>query len=287
MRKNLKAPIKWFGGKNQLATKFLEYIPEHTYYLEVFGGSAGLLYAKKPSKFEVYNDLDELLVNFFRVLRDEEKFSKFYQKVCLTPYSRSEYYYCRDKIKETNDDVEKAYMFYVIARMSFSGTFGHGWSHNVTFIRRNMVSTTSAYLSAIELLPEIHERTMTVQIECLDGIECMEKYGSAWNYEDSFIYLDPPYVPKTRRSGKYRYELDTEYHVQLIDYLINNQNRNKYMISGYDNEIYKRLEDNGWKKMSWEYNCWAIGRTRQTGIIGEGSAQGEKQKRIECIWINY
>jgi len=51
-----------------------------------------MLFAKPPSPVEVYNDLDSGLVNFFRVLRDPDKFEEFHRKVSLTPYAREEFY---------------------------------------------------------------------------------------------------------------------------------------------------------------------------------------------------
>jgi len=39
-------------------------------YVEVFGGGAGVLYQKPRSKYEIYNDADKDLAQFFTVLRD-------------------------------------------------------------------------------------------------------------------------------------------------------------------------------------------------------------------------
>jgi DNA adenine methylase len=39
-------------------------------YVERFGGKANVLLRKPPSTVEIFNDLDERVVNFFRVLRD-------------------------------------------------------------------------------------------------------------------------------------------------------------------------------------------------------------------------
>jgi len=62
-----------------MVKKLLPLIPKHHTYVEVFGGAANLLLAKDPSPVEVYNDIDSGLVNFFRVLRDKNKFQKFYE----------------------------------------------------------------------------------------------------------------------------------------------------------------------------------------------------------------
>ena len=39
-------------------------------YVEVFGGGASVLLSKPSATLDVYNDLDQGLVNFFKCLRD-------------------------------------------------------------------------------------------------------------------------------------------------------------------------------------------------------------------------
>lgn len=69
-----------------MVANLLKLMPlKHQEYVEVFGGGASLLFAKTPSPLEVYNDLDQGLVNFFRVLRDPETFERFRHAVEATP----------------------------------------------------------------------------------------------------------------------------------------------------------------------------------------------------------
>jgi len=277
--KRLRSPITWFGGKGRMISKLLKLMPEHRVYVEVFGGGASLLFAKAPSKVEVYNDIDSDLVNFFRVLRDKDKFQEFYEKVCLTPYSREEYNYCRSTWKDCEDEVERAYRWFVVARMSFSGDFGRSWSFKVTHSRRGMASSCSAWLSMIDKLPDIHERIMRVQIEHKDFRDLIPIYDT----EETFFYLDPPYIPETRKGGGYKYEMTSRDHEDLVDLLLNA--KSKIMLSGYVNSIYKRLEDAGWIRHDFETACYAIGRTRYTKILGDGSAS-EKCRRVESVWLS-
>jgi site-specific DNA-adenine methylase len=72
-------------------------------------------------------------------------------------------------------------------------------------------------------------------------------------------------------------------HEDLVEILLNI--KGKTMLSGYTNRIYKRLENEGWTRHDFETACHAAGRTRGTGILGQGSAL-EKQKRIESIWLS-
>lgn len=281
--KYLRSPLIWYGGKGNLVHKLISFIPSHHHYVEVFGGAASLLFAKNPfvSKLETYNDINSDLVNFFRVLRDKEMFQEFYRKVCLTPYAREEWKFCKETYKIIDDPIEKAYRFFIAVRQSFSGEIFGGWSYSITASDRNMSSSVSRYLSAIELLPEFHKRMMFVQIENKDFREILKWYDT----KDTFFYLDPPYLPETRKEKQsYEYEMSVKDHEELIDILLNV--KGKVMLSGYPNELYKILEENRWTRVDFQTSCHAAGRTRLTGILGKGSAT-RLQPRTECIWINY
>lgn len=87
-------PFAWYGGKEALAPRLVSLLPKHDVYCEVFGGSGALLFAKAPSRLEIFNDLDSGVVNFFRVLRNAEQFQELVRALKLTPYAREEYYQC-------------------------------------------------------------------------------------------------------------------------------------------------------------------------------------------------
>ena len=279
MAERLRSPIWWFGGKGNMVAKFLPLLPPHHTYVEPFGGGASLLFAKEPSPVEVYNDIDSGLVTLFRVLRDPEKFQRFYRLVQLTPYSREEYDFCRRTWADVEDEVERAYRFYVVARMSFSGCWGSSWSFAVTHSTRGMADPVSNWLAAIEQLPQIHQRLMRVQIEHKDFREVFATYDTP----DTLFYCDPPYVPDTRRGGGYPHEMTLEDHKDLVEILLNIQGM--ALLSGYRHEVYKPLEQAGWARLDFPTACHAVGRTRGTGILGEDSAK-RLQPRVESVWIS-
>lgn len=279
-RKLLRSPIPWFGGKGILAPKLLPLFPEHRIYVEPFGGAASLLCAKEPSPVEVYNDLDSGLVNLFRVIRDPEQFERFRLLAALTPYSREEFNRFRKTCDETQDDVIRAYQFFVLARMSFAGQPGHSWGSSVTTSNRGMVEAASRYLAAIDRLPEVHQRLMRVQIEHADFRHILKRYDTP----ETFFYLDPPYIPETRRGGGYRHELSAGDHADLVDLLLGLQG--KAMLSGYRHAILTELERHGWRRVDFATSCFAVGRTRHTGVLGKGSA-ALKYRRVESVWLNY
>ena len=80
--KILRPPFAWFGGKHWLAKRIHRYMPLHQRYVDLFAGSASILFAKPRSPVEVINDLDSGVVNFYRVLRNPVKFRSF-KSSCL------------------------------------------------------------------------------------------------------------------------------------------------------------------------------------------------------------
>ena len=263
-----------------MVKKLLPLIPQHKIYVEVFGGGASILFAKEPSPVEVYNDLNSDLVNFFRVLRDPQKFAEFHRLVSLTPYSREEYNFCRKTWESSEDDVERAYRWFVVARMSFGGIFGNGWGYAVTASSRGMSKITSAWLSAIDMLPEIHERMMRVQIDNDDFRIIIPRYDTP----DTCFYMDPPYVPETRKSQDvYKYEMTLQDHQDLVAMLLDV--KGAVILSGYRHDTHTPLELAGWTRHDFPTACSAAAKTRYTGIQGKGAAL-EMVPRIESVWLN-
>lgn len=278
-RKRLRTPIHWLGGRGRIVSKLLPMVPPHHIYVEVFGGGASLLLAKDPSLVEVYNDRDSGLVDFFRVLRDPQKFARLYELLMLTPYSREEYIFCREKWEECKDDVERAFRWFVVARGSFSGIFGSGWGAAVTSSARGMAKSSSAWLSAITALPMIHERMMRVQIEHADFREILHRYDTP----ETFFHVDPPYVLETRKGGGYRHELTLDDHRELVELVLGLQG--KAMVAAYDHPVYAPLDAAGWRRHDLQLTCCAAGRTRVSGLLGKGSVTSS-QTRVETIWLS-
>lgn len=279
MASRLRSPIIWFGGKGRMVTKLLPLFPPHKTYVEPFGGGASLLLAKQPSPIEVYNDIDSGLVNFYRVLRDKEKFERLHQLVSLTPYSREEYGFCRETWRDCENDVERAYRWYVVARMSFGGKFGHAWGFSKSSSCNGISKECHAWLSIIEMLPEIHKRIMEVQIEHVDFRRVFKNFDSPW----TLFYCDPPYVHSTRSNMKYEHELTDSDHKDLVNILLGI--KGMAILSGYRNDIYTQLETAGWKRYDFQASCSVLGRTKGTGVLGKNAAK-EKGARVESAWIS-
>jgi len=277
----IRSPVRWLGGKTFMLKRLLPIFTKypHKRYVEPFGGAATVLLAKPPVEIEVYNDLDDGLVNFFKVVADERTFDRFRRKVSLLPYARSLWEECRDTWNDQTDPVERAVRWFVVMRQTFGGVFAKSWGSAVTTSARGMVSTCSAWLRSVELLPELHARLQRVQIERLDFRRCIERYDGP----ETLFYCDPPYITGLRRGGRYREEMSDDDHRDLVELLLTIEGH--AVLSGYPNEIYRPLEEAGWERFEFDVVCRAAAKTRVSGLLGEGCMTG-KQRRIEAIWCS-
>ena len=269
-------PFRWFGGKARKVHFILPHFPPHYTYVEPFGGAAALLLAKPPSPVEVYNDLDEGLVTFFRVLRNPNQFRELARLLRLTPYSREEYQQAARTLRETSwtDDVSRAWCFFIAAQQSFSGVLFGGWSRSVKTSRRGMAKCTSDWHTAISRLTLVRHRLAQVQIEHSDFRQII----SAFDTPDTLFYCDPPYVTGTRKGGKYLLEMSDNDHRDLVRLLL--QIKGKALVSGYAHPIYTPLEEGGWRRVDFPARCQVAGRTR-------ASAKAlTSQARTESLWIS-
>ena len=75
----LKAPFPWFGGKSHVADKVWERFGDVPNYIEPFAGSLAVLLGRPhKSRYEIVNDKDAYLENFWRAVKaDPEGIAKW------------------------------------------------------------------------------------------------------------------------------------------------------------------------------------------------------------------
>jgi DNA adenine methylase len=210
------------------------------------------------------------------VLRDD--FEEFNRLVQLYPYSRQEYYNCRENWEKEPDKIKRAAMWFVIARQSFGGNFSESWSFGVNTKRRNICAQVSKHLSIVELLPPISNRLQQIQVENLDFKKCIITYDTP----NTLFYCDPPYLHETRSKDKgYTHEMSTKDHMEFLETITNI--KGKSIISGYPSEFYSGFLQ-GWQCEKRQVICSASGATKGTSRKGKGGKA--QDKRIECLWIS-
>ncbi|RLJ04599.1 MAG: hypothetical protein DRP08_01385 [Candidatus Aenigmatarchaeota archaeon] len=247
-----KSPLCIVGGKFYLANKILPYFPPHHHYIEVFGGAAQILFRKRPSPIETYNDINSLVVNFFRVLRDYP--DQLYQKLNATPYSREEFECCKRLLySATTNNIDKAFAFFVLNQQGFSGhDIGKKkvWAY---IINAQNSKKASQFRNKVKNLYSFSKRLKKVQIEHLHFEKLFKRYKRA---KDALFYCDPPYIGVGEEL--YSHSMTEEEHKKLITLLLTEMKEHKIILSGLSHKIYQSLEKEGWERVELINNKHAL-----------------------------
>jgi DNA adenine methylase len=282
--KQLASPCKRHGGKSYLAPKIIRLMPPRAensnkpatndsgwvHYVEPFFGGGAVLFAQDPEGIsEIVNDIDQELTTFWDVLKSPDAFEELRRLLSATPCSQVEFERSQE-IDENASSVERAAAFFVRNRQSRQA-LGKDFSTLArTRTRRGMNELPSAWLSAIDGLPEVHARLQRVVILNKPAVEVIRQQDDT----RTLFYLDPPYVHGTRSVPKaYSFEMTDGDHQELLETIARISGR--FILSGYDNPLYTEFADrHGWRRVDIE-------------IDNKAGSGKEKRKMIECLWMNY
>lgn len=264
--KTYKSALKWHGGKSYLAKRIVALMPPHKRYLEGFAGGMSVLLAKPYDGISEYaNDLHGELINFWRVLQLYPV--ELINRLWVTPFS--EELFKNAIAREYKTDLIRATAFFIANRQSRQG-LGKDYATPTRRQRRGMNENVSAWLSAIDGLPEIATRLRRVELWNRPAIAAIEKLDG----DDFFTYLDPPYMHETRVTTKeYAFEMTKKQHKALLNCL--SEMEGKFMLSGYRSKLYDNYADHfGWYR-------------HDILIPNNASSKREKEIKAECLWMNY
>lgn len=251
--------LRWHGGKWILAPWIISHFPDHRCYVEPFGGAASVLLRKSRSYAEIYNDLDDEVVNLFNVLRSDQA-ERLTDLLRLTPFAADEFF---SAYEIDGDPVERARRTIV---RSFMG-FGSNGVHKKTGFRSNSnrSGTTPArdWVNYPECLGATVERLRGVVILNRDAMDVMKSHDAP----STLHYVDPPYVPRSRDRGfDYAHEMTDKQHWELLDFL--KGLKGNVVLSGYPDDRYDKILS-GWRR-----------------VCRRSLADGARE-RTEVLWMNF
>jgi DNA adenine methylase len=256
----VRPPLKTHGGKAYLADT-LSYLapPKFKTYIEPFLGGGAMFLAISSNRYEraILNDLDQGTINLWTTLQSQ--LNELKRAITSLKYDEQTF---KSFIGSTT-----AIGCYVQRNMSRGGlgkTFA--WS---TRLRGGQPGDLNAWITKIKYLDLVHEKlnAKPTSLFCQDW-----RLIYPTDHQNTFCYLDPPYLPSTRTSpNAYRHEMSYQEHEALLQTISGSSTPT--MLSGYMNPLYQRYLAS-WKSV-------VISMPNHSG-------QGEtKQRREEVVWMNY
>jgi Site-specific DNA methylase len=251
----MSPPIAWMGGKRSILQEILMRFPlRFERYIEVFGGSGVVLFGKPPNAFEVWNDYNGDLYNFYHCVKYKH-LQLLHELKFLPLCSRAEFVQLRTflagepppkvDLEAEQDvarrhfsavdaaelcdilttrcqlgDVHRAAAFFKLNHMSY-GAGMTSFSARPCDLRRFYRQVSAA-----------HERLSGIILENKDFEGIIKQYDRP----GSFFYLDPPYV---EAEGCYEVAFSQDDHYRLFEALC--EVEGKWLLSYNDCKFVRRL----------------------------------------------
>lgn len=176
------------GSKSRVAPRLVELFPKHHCYVEPFGCTGAVLFAKPPSPVEIYNDADGRWVTLLRVIKYSPQ--EFLVATRWEVSSRAEFERYRAELRTGDDsisgkplsDIDIAVRVWYLSKNSFSGNLQ---SFSVSSKRKPSMNPHAL----TPLVEKLHDRLHKVTIECKDFEPIIKKFDDP----DTFVFADPPY----------------------------------------------------------------------------------------------
>jgi len=255
----MKPPISYYGAKNNMLPHILPLIPQHKVYVEPFFGSGAVFWAKPKSKVEVINDINDNLINFYRVMKTD--FEALQREIECTLHSRSLY----EKSKEIYlnpdkyDAVIRAWALWVQASMSFSGQILNGFGFQSE-------PEKLGYFGKKDRFSDYESTLKYTCIECNDAIKVIE----TWDSEDTFFFFDSPYP----ESDCGHYTEHKEVYYRLLEVLPTI--KGKFLMSSYPSDELNAVRE-------------AMGLNTKDVVkaLSVDGRRKETKTKTECLSWNY
>ena len=249
----IKSPLRYPGGKSRAVKIIFEYIPFNTTELcsPFFGGGSFEIYcASKGIRVYGYDNFQPLVDFWQWLLKDPEKLSNAVEK--FHPLKRSDFYKLQQKHTESIDSFQRAVLFFILNRTSFSGSTlsggmaSGGIDDNPRFTK-----------SSIERLRNF--RIQNLSVDLLDFGKSIAKHP------DTLLYLDPPYIIDSKLygiKGNLHKNFDHEAFASIL------KKRDKWILSYHDSAIIKDIyHDYQFVYPKWTYGMANDKRSREILIL--------------------
>lgn len=230
-------------------------------YVEPYAGMAAVLLNRGRASFEMLNDSDEVLVNWWRVL--QRRPDEFAHQMAHTPRARRTYERAHDVLRRVNGDtlddslsddeqMEAAWAFTVVVEQS---TARHHRSSSAAWCALEEGQPTRSWGANEDVVSAVVHRLADVRLECADPVSVLSDYLAD---PDAVVHVAPSHVDANRSV------CDHQEH-ELIDRLLDPSVRARVAVTG-------RCRPSCWPALN------AVGWVRH-----QRAASGTR----DALWMNY
>lgn len=265
IEQQMKTPITYYGGKQNLCKEIINRLPKHNLYCEPFVGGAAIFFGKEPSKVEVINDTNKELINFYKVVQQD--FVSLEKEIRISLHSRDLHRKANVIYKNPDmfSEIKRAWAVWVLSTQSFSSLMDGSWGYDKI---KNTVPKKIDNNKAL-FTEDFAIRLQCVTLECTDALRVI----SSRDTNESFFYCDPPYY----NSDCAHYD---GYSIQDFENLLTllSSIKGKFLLSSYPSELLSKFS----KKFRWYTVSF-----KQTKAVNNTVNRTNKTSKTEVLTANY
>ena len=258
----MKTPLSYYGGKQQLASRILDIIPEHGIYCEPFCGGAAIFFSKKPSKVEIINDTNGEIINFYEVLKRD--FSALEREIEISLHSRKQHHHAKVIYENPDmfDRIKRAWAVWMLANSSYACKLDGGYGYDRKgSISKKLENKRTSFGADYAI------RLQGAQIECCDALRVIRSRDAP----EVFFYLDPPYVGADQGHYDGYDQADFDALLGTLEAI-----QGKFLLSSFRNKsLSEYAKRNAWHTLEIKMACPLRNRSKSS------------RSKIEVLTANY
>jgi hypothetical protein len=290
----IKSPYPYFGSKRRIVKDIWARFGDIENYVEPFAGSLSVLLGNPNiPKIETSNDLDLLIPNFWRAVReDPDKVAEYADYPVLEADLHARHRWIISSAADEFKARIHADPRYYDPEIAGWWVWGMNASLGITFAKQrglnckpflSMVGQgiTTPNVDIKEWFKILQERLKKVRVCCGDWSRVITPPVTFKNKSLSKngmvgVFLDPPYLVENREDRLYRIETNTFYDV--CKWAIENGNHPKMRIAvcGYDGNF---IFPPDWKTFHWK-------TTGGLSSFAKTQERGKENSKKETIWFS-
>ncbi len=305
IKKPIRAPFPYFGGKSRVASIVWERFGDVPNYVEPFAGSLAVLLSRPHDpRIETVNDLDGMVANFWRAIAADPDAVAAYADWPVNEldlHARHSWLVNvgREQVEQLRSDPD--YYDAKIAGWWVWGIcqwIGGGWCSDGSHKKRPNLGNSGQGVHRLShqiislgdsgrgderpgqnlqgYFADIANRLRRVRVFCGDWSRTC---GPTPTFKQGLtgVFLDPPYDRGERDPDLYATESDAASDVRKWCHKNGRQKLMRIALCGYAGEGHESLEDDGWTVHEWK----AAG-----GYGGQSDGKANDNARRERIWFS-
>ena len=210
-------PLRRQGNKSRIAAEIIKHFPPHSVYIEPFFGAGGLFFNKPKARYNILNDLDDEVFNFWCVLRDNKDALR--EELKKPPIHSSVWNHF--KANRETDPVRRAARFLYLSNLGYMGSFD-------TMRVGARINTKEVALDRFDSYCELITGCVFTKYDFRDFFKTIERKRD----QNILCYCDPPYIGT---SGKIYAPFKEQDFVDLLDILM--RQNFKFAVSEFESEF--------------------------------------------------